>query len=62
MQKSLVLSRILDWLVKIIAGKMTILMEEFDNTDDWFEWICNELDCTEEILKKFGIDREKLYI
>lgn len=37
-------------------------IEEFDNTDDWFEWICNELDCTEEILKKFGIDREKLYI
>lgn len=25
MQKSLVLSRILDWLVKIITGKMTIL-------------------------------------
>ena len=37
-------------------------IEEFDDTDDWFEWICDELDCTEEELKEFGIDREKLHI
>ena len=37
-------------------------IEEFDDTDEWLEWICDELDCTEEELKEFGIDREKLHI
>ena len=37
-------------------------IEEFDNTEDWLEWICDELGCTEEDLKEFDIDRETLNI
>lgn len=36
--------------------------ESFDNVDDWLEWICKELNCTEEILKEFGINRDDLHL
>lgn len=37
-------------------------IESFDNTEDWFVWICDELDCTEEELKELGVSKESLHI
>lgn len=37
-------------------------IEKFDNTAEWFEWICEELGCTERELESLGISTEALNI
>lgn len=32
--------------------------EQFDNEEEWVNWLCNELDCTKEELESFGVEFE----
>ena len=34
--------------------------ESFDNADDWLDWICRELNCSEKLLQEYGINRDNL--
>lgn len=37
-------------------------IENFDNSEEWLEWICNELGCSTKELEEFGINIETLNI